>query len=1436
MTSVIKDTFKNTYKDDYRDSDNYYKILFNNARSLQQRELNQMQSIITNDIAVGNQGMGYKNGTAGIGGGVTSNNKISFIKLTAASNTIIDALLKDMSSLKGVIFTESGTNVKFRVDNGALASGSEKATLFVTYTDGGSGSGTANSGTKVTDGNVLTSTTTVDGGTVTLQSFSGGGTADPTTGLGCIANLKEGKFYIDGHFVHSAEQNIILSKYTTTPDANVGIIVSEDIITSAEDNQLFDNSGATLNTASPGADRYKITLTFTTKTLAGTSVYYISLAEIVNGQVHKQLGAFSGTSPIGQGIANLVKSAEGDFTVGKMLLDFQTNRDSASRIDISAEPGKGFVDGEYFSFVGPSKVSHLKPRTTASVNNASIAISYGNYVIASNFNSKTLVDKISTYDIITLKNAVTWGSTTIGTARIRAVEPYTQNGIGKYKVYLFDIKMGAGYNFGQTKSMGVSTTDFFNVQQDNGVAEIKDIQNNNLFMPIPYDRPASLADITITTNRIIADTTANTGNVTLAQNKIGGSGNTYTNTSSWIINIDSDGTEVSSSITSIGTPGATTAITGGSDIGSTALALSVFAQKEGAVAQKTLTTVTDQSIAQTTIDGKANSVSLGHADIYAVTAIKQINFPFNDITDRYIVDNGQRDNFYGVGKLILKGGATAPTGNVKVTFQYFTHGTGDFFAKGSYDGQINYEDIPSHTQANGDVIQLRSVLDFRSRKANAADAFSGTGSNVIALPKANTTLTADIAYYLGVAGVAYIHKLGYMGVDLSAPSINPQVPKSADSKGFLKLATFQINPYMVNDEDLTINYIDNRGYKMKDVARLERRVDELEEVVAMNSLELATTAMDILDSSGVNRLKSGITTDNFQNQAFSDTTAIGYKAAIDPSKNELRPEFIAQPIELVFSADSSTGLTLVGDKIMLTHTHLEWKTQPVASRQTIVNPFPVQTIVGNIEMSPASDLWIDTEVLPARIIKGDNLLDLSLTKQFGNWDFNWSGVNVDELADHKAGYQVGEKDWSGTYSTETTAANGAITTNTYKKNVTQGYYISSISSVREATGVTETNIVSKPYMRSRYISFKATGLRPNTEYFAFFDGVSVANYVDCDPGVGSFVRMGSLARGSKYLEVGNTLETTASIPSGATASKMSDANGALSGYFLLPRNLLLKFSSGSKIFQLQDTSKHTVTGQNSTYTSIASFIFTSEGTVTEIENEYRETRKVQITEAENIISQELLSSIVSNPYSGGNAGEGEPPDADGDGVPDHLDDTPNDHDGKRETRLRAIKNVKDKGGFHGGTTGGDTDWSGGYSGNYGGYDGSNCFVAGTMVEMADGTTKAIETIDIGEETRGGVVISTMKNLPEKIWDYKVVKVSGSHYVMEDGQFVTVGNSKHGVETENYEVVYNLIVSKYRIFIEGIEFGAYYTQDPETYADWEGGMARLNAELKDKESN
>ena len=84
-----------------------------------------------------------------------------------------------------------------------------------------------------------------------------------------------------------------------------------------------------------------------------------------------------------------------------------------------------------------------------------------------------------------------------------------------------------------------------------------------------------------------------------------------------------------------------------------------------------------------------------------------------DITDRFDLDTGQRDNFYDIGRLKLKTGAITPTGRLLVTFDYFSHGTGDYFDVDSYSGIIDYENIPSFTSGTtGQVYELRDSLEF----------------------------------------------------------------------------------------------------------------------------------------------------------------------------------------------------------------------------------------------------------------------------------------------------------------------------------------------------------------------------------------------------------------------------------------------------------------------------------------------------------------------------------------------------------------------------------------------------------------------------------------------------------------------------------------------------------------------------------------------------
>ena len=48
-----------------------------------------------------------------------------------------------------------------------------------------------------------------------------------------------------------------------------------------------------------------------------------------------------------------------------------------------------------------------------------------------------------------------------------------------------------------------------------------------------------------------------------------------------------------------------------------------------------------------------------------------------DVTDRFTLDNGQRDNFYDIIAIVLKpGNQTVPTGRLLINFDFFSHSSG----------------------------------------------------------------------------------------------------------------------------------------------------------------------------------------------------------------------------------------------------------------------------------------------------------------------------------------------------------------------------------------------------------------------------------------------------------------------------------------------------------------------------------------------------------------------------------------------------------------------------------------------------------------------------------------------------------------------------------------------------------------------------------------
>ncbi len=114
-------------------------------------------------------------------------------------------------------------------------------------------------------------------------------------------------------------------------------------------------------------------------------------------------------------------------------------------------------------------------------------------------------------------------------------------------------------------------------------------------------------------------------------------------------------------------------------------------------------------------------------------------------------------------------------------------------------------------------------------------------------------------------------------------------------------------------------------------------------------------------------------------------------------------------------------------------------------------------------------------------------------------------------------------------------------------------------------------------------------------------------------------------------------------------------------------------------------------------------------------------------------------------------------------------------------------------------------------GGGGGGGGGGCFLKDTPITMADGSSKKVQKVDLGDDVaEGGKVFATGKFLVKNLHDYKGIRVSGSHMVNEDGHWVRVEDSKYGKSLGDEEyTVYVFGSENRRILINDILFTDYF---------------------------
>jgi hypothetical protein len=1176
MASILTQSlFATTYKDDYKDSDNYHRILFNSGRALQARELTQMQTIIQSEMSRFARNL-FKEGASVNPGGPTLNSKYEFVKL----NTSTNALPATPSTLIDAIFTGQTSGLRATVLEVVATAGADPATLYVQYLGGDVGG--ASTALRFTPGEDIEAT--ISGSNVTLTVQTTNTTLNPAIGTGVKFSIASGDFFTQGHFVFNEAQSIIVSKYSPTYTGVVGFKVTEDVVTATDNSALYDNQGAVPNVSAPGADRYRIRLTLIDQVDVDSADAFVYLAKIVDSVIVENVKGTDEYNKINDLLALRTKEESGNYVVKPFKLKFNTDSASSHLLaDIS--DGNAYING-YRTFKGsPTKIRLAKPSTTIAFNNQAIAANYGNYIVTSNLIGSP---NINTLEKLNLRSATTYGGSTIGTARVRSVE---EDG-SVYKLYLQDIAMTGTNSFESVRSIGLSTAKYADLVLENSVAVIKDAANNDVLFALPYNRPQNLTDVSLQVQKRFTTTNAS-GTATLGPGLLG-AGETWVDMTGWVVTVDSSGQNISSNVTISGA-GTTTATISGVPVGNGA-ALTVIGYID-----KSAGTVITKTMAETTVTGTIESdgggvrfLNLGKADVYDVLRIRETDSSGVDLTNTFRFDNGQRDNYYGVGRLVVKATSSVPAGNIFARFKYFTHGAGDFFAATSYDSAttgLSYGEIPSYRLTNGTLVSLRDVLDFRPRIGDKGLGYDSATSKVNLLPKNTDIVRLDANYYLPRYDKLVLSQTNDLQIIQGTPALTPTYPETPENT--LELYKIRLNANTINDSDLSLTPIENKRYTMSDIGRLEKRIDRLEEYTTLSLLELETSTFAVYDSAGIDRTKAGFLADGFSDHYFSFTPSKGgddYRASIDPSSKLLRPTFVERNIRLIYDSALSTNTILKGDNVYIDYVDSAYISQDVVSALPDgienINPFAVVVNEGVIELSPSSDEWKEVKYIAPRVIDGGIRLDASQALLFNEWQWQWQGL------------AAGSGNLTGTTlaDTSTTANRGFFfrrqtTTTTVDRVVSD-------ETIREVVGDRVVDVALIPFMRSRKVSFVAKGLIPYQRYWAFFDNTHVSSWVREE----SFTRFATTTE-----DYGNRYQNATAHPDGSSVLT-SDENGVIEGSFFIPSTPAIKFRTGTRELKFLNISIPNDDGA----TSLARGLYTANGLLETRQQDIRSTRVITV--------------------------------------------------------------------------------------------------------------------------------------------------------------------------------------------------------------------------------
>ena len=571
---------------------------------------------------------------------------------------------------------------------------------------------------------------------------------------------------------------------------------------------------------------------------------------------------------------------------------------------------------------------------------------------------------------------------------------------------------------------------------------------------------------------------------------------------------------------------------------------------------------------------------LPYSDVYNINSI---TFGSEDISQKFFIDLGNKPSFYDHATIVAMDGSGMTEGSVvQVNFDYWTHGPanegGGYFAPFTAESYVDaYESIGAITTRELGTVSLRDCLDFRPARVNVAGS---EDFNTVFVPYHSSTddlnpISVNYSHYMGRIDFLYLRNDKVLKLVKGTPSVLRTAPP--DILDGMLLATIKIPPYVYNINDIRINIEDNNRYTMRDIGHIKDKVDRLEYYTALSLLEASAENTMMVDANGLPRFKNGILVDPFADHNIGDQSNPDYNILIDDMQNVAHCPQATTNLDLEQHDEPESLELTVDDCYVLKSTRISLIEQTVRSNKISVNPYNVVAFTGDIKCRPSTDTWTDTTTMPAQalsttidarveglsaltdqagtVLAGTNVMASGVIAGAGaaaanamantqgrNWWGNWAWAANTGRQARLASLQA-----SGA-EVRTNQVSVGRRRDTFAQIRTERFQASestTSSTVNLGNRVVETQNI--PFMRAKNIRIAATGLRPNTRVYPFFDGQDVTSR--CTPGTFANNRVGNVTTGN----MGEPLTT--------------DNNGKIGLHFDLVNGI---FRTGTRMFKLSD--------------------------------------------------------------------------------------------------------------------------------------------------------------------------------------------------------------------------------------------------------------------------